>query len=242
MSTTIDIATLVTAMAGLATAAVALWNVRELRLMRAVSSKPSLIATDLDFVVKCEGKADADFGSGGESPSIRIINFGNGPAIYCETTWTIPDAELVELLRSYDPHDQFKIGFEKSPFADDPCLKLYWNHFFTRQVSGRINPIVPSANGESVAIKIPPYYSEAFHLYVRLAVDARPEKKTYFPIRPFPSATLTINFRDLADQPQTVSYRVSLAYSHNATRQIKEQCTYACILSVVDESRLGIKT
>lgn len=238
MNSIVDIATLVTAIAGLATAIVALWNIKELRLMRAVSSKPSLIATDVEFVVNCEKKDDINFGPDDETPAIRVINFGNGPAIHCEASWKIPDGELVELLRSYDPHDQFKIGFEKSPFADEPCLRLYWNHFVSRQIYDRINPILPSVSGESVAIKIPPYYLEAFHIYVRLAVDARPEKKTYFPIRPFPSAMLTLNFRDLADQLQTVTYRVSLEYCHNATHQIKEQYTYACTLSVVDESRL----
>ncbi|MDR3390821.1 MAG: hypothetical protein P4L77_03715 [Sulfuriferula sp.] len=242
MSSIVDIATLITAIAGLATAVVALWNVKELRLMRAVTSKPSLIATDLEFVVKCERPNDADFGPGDEIPAIRVINFGNGPAIHCEAKWTIPDEDLVELLRSYDPHDQFKIGFEKSPFAEERCLRLYWNHFVTRQISERINPIIPSATGESVAIKIPPYYLEAFHLYVRLAVDARPEKKTYFPVRPFPSAKLTINLRDLADQPQTVSYQVSINYNHNATHQIKEHCTYACTLRVADELRLNNET
>lgn len=242
MSNIVDIATLVTAIAGLATAAVALWNIKELRLMRAVSSKPSLIATDLKFLVKCMRDNDADYGFDKEYPAIRIINFGNGPAIHCEACWRIPDTELVELLRSYDPHDQFKIGFEKSPFADDPCLRLYWNHFITRQLSERINPIIPSIAGESVAIKIPPYYLQAFHLYVRLAIDARPEKKAYFPVRPFPTAKLTVKFRDLADQPQVANYRVSLEYSHNASHQIKEQRTYACCLTVVDQSRLGSET
>lgn len=242
MSNIVDIATLVTAIAGLATAAVALWNIKELRLMRAVSSKPSLIATDLEFLVKCVRDNDADYGPGEDDPTIRVINFGNGPAINCEACWSVPDAELVELLRSYDPHDQFKIGFEKSPFAHDPILRLYWNHFVTRQLSERINPIIPSAAGESVGIKIPPYYLEAFHLYVRLAIDARPEKKVYFPARPFPIAKLTVKFRDLADQPQVANYRVSLEYSHNATHQIKEQRTYACSLTVVDQSRLETKT
>jgi hypothetical protein len=229
--TAVDLATLVTAIAGLATAIVALWNVRELRLMREVSSSPVLIAENDRFAALCGGTDEA-YLPAGYIPAVPLANFGNGPALDAYAIWVIEDEELVQVLRSYDPHDNHKIGFEKSPFADDPCLRLYWNHFVKRQLREDLNPIVPFKTNEKVRVKLPPYYLQAFHLYVALAVHARSDRKTYFQIRPFPPAALEICYRDLSNAQIRKKYKVTLAYEHNATHALNNDDAFACALYV----------
>lgn len=227
----IDLATLITAIAGLATALVALWNVRELRLMREVSSSPVLIAENDRFAVLCGGKDEA-YLPAGYIPAVPVANFGNGPALNAYAIWDIQDDELIQVLRAYDPHDNYKIGFEKSPFADDPCLRLYWNHFVTRQLREELNPIVPFKTNEKVRVKLPPYYLQAFHLYVALAVHARSDRKTYFQIRAFPTASLEISYRDLSNNRISRRYKVTLVYEHNATHALNNDDAFACALYV----------
>jgi hypothetical protein len=227
----VDLVTLVTAIAGLATAIVALWNVRELRLMREVTSSPVLIAENDRFTVLCGG-ADEAYLPAGYIPVVPLANFGNGPALDAHAVWVIEDEELVQVLRSYDPNDNHKIGFEKTPFADEPCLRLYWNHFVRRQLREDLNPIVPFRTNEKVRVKLPPYYLQAFHIYVAIAVHARSDRKTYFQIRPFPSAALEISYRDLSNAQICKKYKVTLAYEHNETHALNNDNAFACALYV----------
>lgn len=230
-----EIATLITAIASLATALVALWNIRELKLSRSVASSPSIIPKGDSFGVLCGGENPQFIGST-ERPTIYAINFGNGPAIEPKVQWQIPNDELVGLLQSYDPHDEYQVGIGKSPFAEDPVINLYWNHFIERQIKDRLESILPHPVGESTKIQLPSYYVEAFHLYIKLAVHNRPEKKMAFDLASFPKASFKLYYQDLAGDKHTKTFDVSLRYDHNATQSMKKENAYAASLQVVSNA------
>lgn len=225
-----DFATLITALAGLVTAVVTFFNVRELRIARTISAAPVLVLTNKLFIADCTKQNDALFGPDGQEPSLGVMNFGNGSALEVKCTWDIDANQLVSLLNSYDPHGQYSIGFETSPFIAEETLTLYWNHFHKRQVEISLNPIVPSVQASAAQIHLSPFYLEAFHMYIRLAVHARPEKKKAFDIREFPAATLKVCYVDLAGDSHTDTYAVRLCYSHNGTHRLEGKNAYACEL------------
>ncbi len=230
-----EIATLITAIASFATALVALWNVRELKLSRSVASSPSIILKGYSFGVICGDEGAKFIGPTGSS-SILAINFGNGPAIEPEVHWEIPNDELVGVLRSYDPHGEYQVGIERSSFAEDPVIKLYWNHFIERQIKESLEPVFPHPIGEPTMIKLPPYYLEAFHLYIKLAVHSRPERKKAFDLNAFPNATLKLCYQDLAGERYIKKFFVSLGYDHNATHGMEEDNAYAAHIHVVSDA------
>ena len=181
MTTTyMDIATLVTAIAGLVTALVTYLSVRELKLARTISSAPVLVLKNMNFTADCSRDGNADFGPNSSVPDLEVLNFGNGPALEVKCTWVMNERYIIELLNSFDPHGQYSIGFEPSPFSPDETIRLYWNHFYQRQLISFQNPIVPSAVTPTSKISLPPFYLESFHMYIRLAVHARPDNSKAF--------------------------------------------------------------
>jgi len=230
-----EIATLITAIASFATALVALWNVREIKLSRSVASSPSIIPKGHNFGALCDDE-DPKFIGPFERPSILAINFGNGPAIEPEVHWDIPNDELISVLRSYDPHDEYQVAIGQSPFAEDPVIKLYMNHFIERQVKELLEPVLPHPAGEPTMIQLPPYYLEAFHLYIKLAVHNRPEKKKAFDLDSFPNAIFKLCYRDLAGEKYIKKFKVSLSYGHNATHSMEKENAYAAHLQIVNNS------
>ena len=203
-------------------------------MSRSVSSSPAIIPKGQSFGAICDDEEPKFIGRT-EKPCIVSINFGNGPAIDVEVDWELPDQEILKVLQTYDPHNEYKVELVKTPFADDLAMKLYWNHFIERQKKEILEPILPHPSSEPTEIKLPPYYIEAFHLYLRLAVHSRPEKKKAFDIEPFPKAEFTLNYQDLAGESYSKKFSVSLTYDHNATHGVKEEHAYAAYLQVTSE-------
>ncbi len=232
----LEIATLVTALAGLLTALVSFLNVRELKLARTVSSVPVLVLKSKSFVADCSRNDEADFGPGDEEPALEVFNFGNGPALNVRCSWKIDAEQIVSLLNTYDPHHQRSIGFEPSPFVDEETMKLYWNHFYKRQIESLHNPIAPSSGAVTTTISLPAFYLESFHIYIRLAVHARPEKRRAFELKEFPKAVLSLSHHDLAGLGHTDIYDVRLHYSHNGTHRFENKNSYACELMAMKTS------
>ncbi len=231
----IEIATLITAIASFATALVALWSIRELKLSRSVASSPSLILKGQRFGAVC-GEESPEFIGPTEKPSIVVINFGNGPAIELEVDWEIPNDKMINVLKSYDPHNEYQVEIGQSPFAEDPAIKLYWNHFIERQINEQLEPILPHPIADPTIIHLPPFYLEAFHLYLKLAVHNRQEKKIAFDIDSFPEAKFKLSYKDLAGEKYTKEFSLCLSYDHNSTHQIKKDNAYAANLQVNSEN------
>jgi hypothetical protein len=179
---------------------------------------------------------EADFGPGDEEPALEVFNFGNGPALNVRCSWKIDAEQIVSLLNTYDPHHQRSIGFEPSPFVDEETMKLYWNHFYKRQIESLHNPIAPSSGAVTTTISLPAFYLESFHIYIRLAVHARPEKRRAFELKEFPKAVLSLSHHDLAGLGHTDIYDVRLHYSHNGTHRFENKNSYACELMAMKTS------
>jgi hypothetical protein len=230
MTDLLNIAILLTAIASLATAIITYLSVKEIKISRQISSSPSIVMTGKNWITTFN--EDTIFPPTDKHPDIEAVNFGNGPAINVESNWNINNQKIIDILKKYDPHNTHNIGIRKTQFVDEEVIKLFANHFFLRQINYKLNPILQYHLQKKFSVQIPPYYIESFQLYLHLAVHTRTDKKTYFDLEPFPQASFTLSYSDLAGEKNIETYNVELCYSHNGTHQLNSTNAYACFLNI----------
>jgi hypothetical protein len=182
-----ELATLLTAIAALLTSVVTMFTVSEMKKQRVVSHLP---------ILKVLGKyvnltIDKNQYWSWDRENLNISNFGKGVALDVDVKWDVDIDKIISLLKKYDPHNVKELKYENN------LLKLERSTHFVTIQSEKFFPAIRTDSKASDEILVPFYLTAAFESYIKEAVLNRPDDSKSLNLDDFPSVNILVKYRDI---------------------------------------------
>ena len=194
-------ATIITALAALATSIASFVMILEMKRQRTVISKPVIKIISEYFNAKvCKNSWEWE-NLDSHQLKLKLFNFGTGPAINIKVKWEIDKEELKRVLKHFDPYNQFKVEWNKVGFGGQNTFELGGaTHIVENQINQKIEAL-PIYNGEnSYELIVPSFYKYAFERYVEFAHLNRPKEENFSKFEPpdYPTINATFKYEDIS--------------------------------------------
>lgn len=205
----------ITALAALITGLATLLIILEMKRQRTATSRPVLkvLTKSRSSTVNNENKTWLwDNSESPHSSTLRLINFGTGPALNVMASWEVNFEELVNVLKYFDPYKQMEFGHKNGFITLDNSF-----HAIHNQRTLRIDAVPVNGVTDSEVLTVPSYYIAAFEKYVELGVLNRPKtdpKDTgVIDLPDFPEIYVDFEYEDINGKKLKQKFKIFLNLS-----------------------------